>query len=450
MTNRLLFGDPTVPADRAASMSWRCRRGITALSSPPHNLHRERAAGTTSTGGPVAAQLTLSDRIDQKIFDAVYSRALVYNTCWEDPAVDRRALALRPEDSLLVITSAGCNVLDYALLGPRRIDAVDANPRQTALLELKLAGIRGLEHRDFFALFGHGRHPHFKALYRDVLRADLSPFAQAFWDARNDWFAASGGGLYFHGLSGIFARALRAYLRLRPQLGRLIDGLFECASLAEQRELYEQHVAPLMWGFWMNWTLSRQVTLSMLGVPHAQRREVIAQHRNGVAGFIRESIEYLARNLPFRDNYFYAVYVRGAYTPQCCPEYLKPAQFAALKAGLAACIVPHTTTVTRFLRDHRAPVSRFVLLDHMDWMSSYDYPALIDEWQAILASASGDARILLRSAHARPRYLEQLRLGPDGQRLRELFTFHDQLASELSRQDRVHTYAGFHIADVVA
>ena len=134
----------------------------------------------------MGSQLTLSDRIDQKIFDAVYSRALVYNTCWEDPAVDRRALDLRAEDTMLVITSAGCNVLDYALLGPRRIYAVDANPRQTALLELKLAAIRRLDHGDFFALFGRGHHARFAELYRDALRADLSPFTQHFWDARSN------------------------------------------------------------------------------------------------------------------------------------------------------------------------------------------------------------------------------------------------------------------------
>ena len=56
--------------------------------------------------------------MDQKIFDSIYSRSLVYNTCWEDPAVDRQALDIRPDDRMLVITSAGCNVLDYALLGP--------------------------------------------------------------------------------------------------------------------------------------------------------------------------------------------------------------------------------------------------------------------------------------------------------------------------------------------
>ena len=51
------------------------------------------------------------DRIDQRLFDVIYSRNLVYNACWEDPAVDRQALRLGPEDSVLVITSAGCNAL---------------------------------------------------------------------------------------------------------------------------------------------------------------------------------------------------------------------------------------------------------------------------------------------------------------------------------------------------
>jgi S-adenosylmethionine-diacylglycerol 3-amino-3-carboxypropyl transferase len=34
--------------------------------------------------------------------------------------------------------------------------------------------------------------------------------------------------------------------------------------------------------------------------------------------------------------------------------------------------------------------------------------------------------------------------------LLERLTFHEQIARELSRQDRVHTYAGFHICNVAA
>lgn len=392
--------------------------------------------------------LTVRDRIDESIFNAIYARSLVYNACWEDPAVDRQALALTPEDTMLVITSAGCNVLDYALTGVGKIFAVDANPRQSALLELKIAGIRRLAYRDFFQIFGDGHHPEFNAIYHELLRPVLSVAARRCWDARTEWFSGRHGGFYFHGLSGLVARAFRAYLRLRPALRRAIDQLFEAPSLDAQRELYAARIAPLLWTRPVNWALSRQLTLSLLGVPHPQRREVVAQHAAGVPGFVRESLDFLAHHLPFRDNYFYAVYVQGRYRPDCCPEYLKPAQFAQLKAGLVDHIEPHTCTVTRFLTDHPTPISRFVLLDHMDWMSSYLPQALAEEWAAIFARATPGARIIFRSAHAEPRYLATVQLPHNGPAVRDLLRFDPRRAEALTRHDRVHTYAGFHIADV--
>jgi S-adenosylmethionine-diacylglycerol 3-amino-3-carboxypropyl transferase len=141
--------------------------------------------------------------------------------------VDRQALGITSEDTLVVITSAGCNVLDYALLDPRRIHAVDANPRQTALLELKLAGIRRLAYDDFFAAFGHGRHPGFRDLYFDALRPDLSPFAKQYWDRNREWFSQRDARdtFYFFGLAGMVARGFRGYLRLRPfSMWRGADG----------------------------------------------------------------------------------------------------------------------------------------------------------------------------------------------------------------------------------
>jgi S-adenosylmethionine-diacylglycerol 3-amino-3-carboxypropyl transferase len=393
---------------------------------------------------------TLADRFDQKVFNAIYSRALVYNTCWEDPAVDRLALNLGRDDRLLVITSAGCNVLDYALTGIDRIYAVDANPRQNALLELKLAGIRRLVFEDFFLAFGQGYHPQAREMYRDVLREDLSPFAQQFWDKRIDWFGNPRGSFYFHGLSGIVARAFRTYLRLRPRLAESIEELFETRSLDDQRHIYDTRVQPHIWTRTVNWTLSRQLTMSLLGVPHPQRKEVQGQHERGVAGFVQDSLEYVLRQLPIWTNYFWSVYLQGRYTEHCCPEYLKRDNFDSLKAGLVDRIEWHTSTVTEFLQANEQPISRFVLLDHMDWMSSYYPEALAEEWEYILRRATQDARVIFRSAHAAPRYLEALELGAGGGRLKDRLVFHDDLANDLQRLDRVHTYAGFHVADLRA
>jgi S-adenosylmethionine-diacylglycerol 3-amino-3-carboxypropyl transferase len=415
---------------------------------PPTLAGISRPRAPNCKGLALKPAQTLSDKLDQKVFTAIYSRSLVYNTCWEDPAVDRRALRLTPSDTVLAITSAGCNVLDYALVGPHRIHAVDANPRQTALLELKLAGIRQLDFEDFFDIFGRGHHSRFRELFARRLRNELAPFARDYWERRIHWFEGRNASFYYHGLSGVVARLFQSYLRLRPRLGAAVSALFDTRCLDEQRHIYDKHIRPFMWSAGMNWTLSRQITMSMLGVPMPQRREVMAQHAGGVPGFVREAIEYVFRFLPVWTNYFWAVYLRGCYSQTCCPEYLKPDNFAALKGGLADRIQPHSCTVTEFLHGTDERISKYVLLDHMDWMSCYYPEALVEEWEAILSHATPDARIILRSAHARPAYLDSIAVGSARQRLREALRFHDDLARELTRDDRVHTYAGFHIADV--
>jgi S-adenosylmethionine-diacylglycerol 3-amino-3-carboxypropyl transferase len=398
--------------------------------------------------------LSLSDRVDQKVFDAIYSCSLVYNTSWEDPAVDRRALDLGADDTVLVITSAGCNALDYALTGPRRVHAVDANPRQNALLELKLAGIRHLDFEDFFALFGEGGHRRFREMYHDALRRALSPFARQFWDARQHWFshADARGSFYYYGLSGIVARTFRHFLAVKPRLREGLGELLDARTMDRQREVYESMVARALWTPYVSWALSRQLTMSMLGVPHPQRKEVERQHAGGIGGFVREAIEYIVHQLPLWTNYFWTLYLRGRYTRDNCPEYLRRETFLALKAGGVERIHLHTCTVTEFLQRTQERITKFVLLDHMDWMSSYQPQALVDEWNAILDRAAPGARVILRSAHADPAYLRAVDVGkgPNRRRLTEAVRFYPELARELSRADRVHTYAGFHIADVTA
>ena len=87
----------------------------------------------------------LKNNLNQKIFDALYARNLIYNACWEDPAVDRQALALSEADRVLVITSAGCNALDYVLAGAGHVDAVEVLDRWPggAGVDVKVKYLRG-------------------------------------------------------------------------------------------------------------------------------------------------------------------------------------------------------------------------------------------------------------------------------------------------------------------
>jgi S-adenosylmethionine-diacylglycerol 3-amino-3-carboxypropyl transferase len=86
----------------------------------------------------------------------------------------------------------------------------------------------------------------------------------------------------------------------------------------------------------------------------------------------------------------------------------------------------------------------------MDWMSSYQPSALVEEWEQILRRAAPGTRLIFRSARARPSYLDGLKLAPSGKYLREILRFDEAEATRLTRFDRVHTYAGFHIAELVS
>jgi S-adenosylmethionine-diacylglycerol 3-amino-3-carboxypropyl transferase len=151
-----------------------------------------------------------------------------------------------------------------------------------------------------------------------------------------------------------------------------------------------------------------------------------------------------------QDNYFWRVYITGSYTPSCCPEYLKPQNHEKLRDGVLDRLTIQTDSVEGFLRRHNGQISRFVLLDHMDWLSDHYFPLLESEWQAILNRAAPKTRILWRSGGLRTEFLNDVTVKRNGRScvLPELLTYHTDLAQKLHQLDRVHTYGSFYIADL--
>jgi S-adenosylmethionine-diacylglycerol 3-amino-3-carboxypropyl transferase len=396
--------------------------------------------------------MAVLDWISGRVFRLVHGNNLVYNTCWEDPRLDRVALDLGPEDDVMVVTSAGCNALDYALTAPRHVYAVDMNPRQNALLEMKLAGIRKLDYEDFFALFGEGRLPQVEAIYDSLLRDELSEFARDYWDRRIKFFNHPRRTFYYRGTAGAFARAINVYIdricKVRPQ----VEAILAAADLQEQQRIYHDEIHERFWSRSMRFAMNRDTTLSMVGVPKAQRRQVENQYEGGIVQFVQDCVEAVFANLPLADNYFWRVYLTGHYTMQCCPEYLKADNFQRLKEGLVDRVSVHTDSVQGFLTQHDGTISRFVLLDHMDWLSDKFFPLLELEWQAIIDRAAAGARAIWRSGGLRTDYLDRVRVTHRNQltSLCELLSYNLPMAEELHVQDRVHTYGSFYIADVAA
>jgi S-adenosylmethionine-diacylglycerol 3-amino-3-carboxypropyl transferase len=392
--------------------------------------------------------MPLTQRVSRAVFKMLHGNHLVYNQCWEDPRLDRQALDLTREDRVMVITSAGCNVLDYALCGPGHIHAVDVNPRQNALLELKMAGIRHLDHETFFQIFGCGRSPRISDIYRSTLRPDLPKFAREFWDVKLDYFKGANPkkSFFYRGTSGRFARLISYYAKATGTYDA-VNEILDAPDLETQSRIYYDRIRPKFWSRPLRWAMDRDTTLSLLGVPRAQKEQILRFFPGGVNEFVERCIQRVFAELPLSDNYFWRVYLRGEYTRNCCPEYLKPEGFAALKAGLVDRITTHTETIEDFLADTEVQVSRFVLLDHMDWLAGQPGGGLQREWKWIIRRSTPQARYLFRSGALEVNYVDQLEVEHEGARARigDLLRYDTELSARLHPVDRVHTYGSFYI-----
>ena len=393
------------------------------------------------------------ERISRTAFKLIHGKNLVYNQCWEDPRLDRVALQLTSKDDVLVITSAGCNALDYALAGANHVYAVDMNFRQNALLELKQAAIRKLDYEPYFDLFGKGKLRSWDQVYRSQLRSELSDPSREFWD-RNGRFFRGGkprGSFYFRGTSGLFAWMVNGYINRVARIRRSINEILAAKTVEEQQEIYKRaRLKESLFKPLVQWMLRRDMTMALLGVPRSQRRQLDEGYPGGIVQFIVDRIETVFSRLPLSDNYFWRVYLTGEYTPECSPEYLKEENYRKLRDGLVDRVSTHTNSVLGFLEDHPDPISRFVLLDHMDWLYSNYKDVLAAEWQGIIDRAAPETRIIWRSAGLHVDFVDPIEVDIEGSKARvgELLKYHPEVAAELHPIDRVNTYGSFYIAEL--
>lgn len=396
--------------------------------------------------------MSVSEKLNSMVFCHVHGNNLVYNICWEDPRIDHQMLNLRPTDNVLVITSAGCNALDYILKGCNHVYAVDMNYRQNAVLELKKAAAKLLDYDNYWQLLGEGWHPDVKSLYQNTLRDALPAESQAFWDKKLYYFKNRNCPYYWHGTSGYFARWINWYVRMSG-CKKAVEQILNAKSLEEQREIYHGKLEKKFWSGLMKWFLNRDTTLAMLGVPLSQRIQVESQYEGQIALFMKDCLEAVLCDLPINDNYFWRVYMTGHYTKECCPEYLKEENFLKLKNGLAEKVTTYSTSVEQFLLDHpEVEISRFILLDHMDWLANNMFERLVGEWEAILKRAAADTRILWRSGGYRTDFLEKVEIDFGKgvkEKITDHFQMHDEETAALHKLDRVHTYGSFHVADLI-
>ena len=98
---------------------------------------------------------------------------LVFTMNWEDPQSDAEALQIMPGDTLMTITSGGCNTIGFLLEDPKEIFAVDINSSQSHVLALKIAAMKCFNYEEFIGFAGFVKSKNRKQQF-EAVKAILS------------------------------------------------------------------------------------------------------------------------------------------------------------------------------------------------------------------------------------------------------------------------------------
>lgn len=379
------------------------------------------------------------------LLEWLFTRAfsgLVYPQIWEDPVVDMDALALKADDHVVAIASGSCNILSYLTAAPVRISAVDLNGAHIALGRLKLAALARMgSHDDFLRFFGRAEDAANVAVYDREIAPQLDAVSRSYWEGRGlngrrriSLFAK---GFYRYGLLGRFIGTGHLLARL---LGANPKAMLAARDLAEQRALYERHLAPVFERKLVRWLVRQPASLYGLGIPPAQYAALAADGDEGMLGALRLRLERLACDFPLADNYFaqQAFGRRYAQGPDAAlPPYLQPRHFEAVKARAGA-VGYRQGSVTTYLEEQPAKsCDAYVLLDAQDWMNDAELTAL---WTQITRTAKPGARVIFRTAAD-----ERLLPGRVPAAILDQWRYEEVRSRALCRQDRSAIYGGFHL-----
>ena len=350
-------------------------------------------------------------------------------------------MQLDEQSKVVMITSAGCNALDYLLDDPAEIHTIDVNFRQNSVLDLKLALI---EHTDFdtlYELFGEGSHTDCYDVYASI-RYLMPQYSWKFWDKRFCFFERNRrrGSYYYRGASGDAAWLISRLVR-RREYADLVYKILDARDLAEQEAIYSE-IEPELWNKLNEMIIKNPVFLALLGVPRPQIDLMAVEYPGGILAYMKDHLRDVLTKVPIQDNYFWRVYLNGSYTRDCCPNYLKAGHFDQLQTNRDR-VRTYTMTISEFLKRYPGKYTHFVLLDHLDWLAYNDYDGLVEEWQLIFKNSAPGAKVLMRSSGS-----ATLDFLPDF--VKERIDFMPELTEPLHKTDRVGTYRSLHFAEVLA
>ncbi|WP_158285018.1 DUF3419 family protein [Hoeflea marina] len=307
----------------------------------------------------------------------------------EDSWVEKDLLSTHPSRRIVAIGSGGCTAFSLLVDDVERLYAVDANPAQCALIDLKKAAIRALCREDYLSFVGEGDRIDRMEVYRRLV-ADLPSYAAAFWNRHPGRIIK---GINYSGMTERFYRFIGDNLRLNVCSPGALQELLGCDDVNEQRALYARSVRT------ESWLLALRLMFSRTShVPFYPGFWFTGREETMFSDFFIERFEHEIETRPLRGNYFFSQLMFGTFVfdePRGVPPYMSAEHYDVTRRNIDKLTVENKPL--QHLMMGLDEIDGFYFSNVFDWGKDKD---AADVCRGILhCKAQGTARFFFRNMY---------------------------------------------------
>ncbi len=304
---------------------------------------------------------------DKKVF-----KDILYAQCWEDPRIDREAFRTTSDDVVFSITSGGCNALAFLLDNPRKVIALDLNPQQNFLMDLKMAAFKALSYEELLEFMGVRKSRDRFQLYERI-RGLLSADSARYWDRQRKKIQR---GIIHSGRYEAYMRLLKRIV-IAPLISKkTLMRFFETEDPSERAALFHKKWENFRWWFLTRVMLSRRLNTLFFDkafFAYLDERFSFGKH-------FAEKAKRAITQLPMKENHFLSYILLGKfYDGDNLPLYLKRENFDVIRSRVDRIEIVTDSCENYFSSLPDSSISRFNFTNIFEWMPDDAYEDLLRE-----------------------------------------------------------------------
>lgn len=290
-----------------------------------------------------------------------------YSLVWEDSQTVDELLDICADDCVLMITSAGCNILNALLKNPKEVTAIDLNANQNNFLELKKHIILNHDFKIYRGLYGlDGINA--VALAVSEIKKTLPANALEYW---SHFFESHPKGMLTAGKLERYITAFFPTLPVKVQEDLLY--LVSIENVEDQFSFFSQHIdcsvfKPLFMDYFDDANLSEGRDPRLFKYAEA----------SGASVFYNRLITQL-KSFLVKDNFYFRFFFFGAENipEEVLPPCMQEKNFENLRTQLHKLTLVKGEAIEYLLSDQGFKFNKISLSNIFEYTSHYEFAGVL-------------------------------------------------------------------------